>query len=106
MPSPRVVRMATGGLAVCALAISAAAVVPANAASHRAAATMPSRAYRAHDYAHGQAMSILPPGENGLVTGPQILAYEADNNNRPPHSHDQFDKYANLLYGYHGLKDS
>jgi acyl-homoserine lactone acylase PvdQ len=61
------------------------------------AAGAPSTAYRANDYADGQAMSILPPGENGLVTATQALA--AQNGQRPPGSQDQLGKYAGLLYG-------
>jgi len=60
--------------------------------------------YRANDYAHGQAMSILPPGENGLVTSDQLAAFELSGA-RPPHSQDQLAPYADLLYGYQGLSN-
>src|SRR5581483_5763536 len=106
MPRTAVRRTAGAVLATCALAISATAVAPAAASSTRPSVKLPSRAYRAHDYAHGRAMSILPPGENGLVTGPQLIAYEANHSNRPPHSQAELAKYENLLYGYHGLTDS
>src|SRR5579884_2643594 len=75
------------------------------AAPVRHPAAMPSHAYRAHDYAHGQAMSILPPGENGLVTAAQLAQYQATGR-RPPNSQDQLGKYAGLLYGYHSLTDA
>jgi hypothetical protein len=51
------------------------------------AAALPSTAYRAHDYADGQAMWILPPGENGLVNATDALA--AQNGTRPQGSQDQ-----------------
>ncbi len=69
------------------------------------AASAPSHAYRADDYAHGQAMSILPPGENGLVNPVDALKFELAGQ-RPPGSQDQLGKYANLLYGYSGLTDA
>src|SRR3982751_913139 len=99
MPRPVVIRTSTAVLATCTLAISAVSIAPASAtSSHAKPATLPSQAYRAHDYAHGQAMSILPPGENGLVTSAQLVAYGANSNNRPPHSQDQLAPYENLLY--------
>jgi acyl-homoserine lactone acylase PvdQ len=108
MPRSVVIRTATAVLATCTLAISAASIAPASATSgHAKPATLPSQAYRAHDYAHGQAMSILPPGENGLATTAQLATYESSNGaDRPPHSQDQLAPYENLLYGYQGLKDS
>ncbi|MGN6250209.1 MAG: penicillin acylase family protein [Marmoricola sp.] len=61
--------------------------------------------YRVHDYADGQAMSILPPGENGLVNATDLLTFEATQQ-RPANSQDQLGKYAGLLYGYHDLTDA
>lgn len=58
--------------------------------------------YRVHDYADGQAMSILPPGQNGLVNAVDLLTFEATKK-RPANSDDQLPKYAGLLYGYHSL---
>jgi acyl-homoserine lactone acylase PvdQ len=69
------------------------------------AATAPSHAYRAGDYADGQAMSILPPGENGLVNAVDAAKFELTGA-RPPGSQDQLSKYANLLYDYPSLTDS
>jgi acyl-homoserine lactone acylase PvdQ len=75
-----------------------------------AAAVLPTPAptpppFRAGDYADGQARSVLPPGENGLVNGPQAIEFEA-NGKRPPASDDQLGQYANLLYGAPSLTDS
>jgi acyl-homoserine lactone acylase PvdQ len=112
MSSHVIVRTATAVLAVGAIAFSATSVVPgsiAGAATSTASAPhgkLPSQAYRAGDYAHGQAMSILPPGENGSVTASQLLAYEANNNTHPANSQDQLAKYENLLYGYKTVTDS
>src|SRR5438067_12414084 len=69
-----------------------------------APAAGPSTAYRAHDYADGQAMSILPPGENGLVNAADAVAAQAGI--RPAGSNDQLGKYANLLYGAPTLTDA
>ena len=80
-----------------------ASAAPAHAASAHAAP--PSHAYRANDYADGRAMSILPPGENGLVNTTDLAQFEL-NGTRPPNSQDQLGKYDNLLYGHNGLADS
>ncbi|MGN6473081.1 MAG: penicillin acylase family protein, partial [Mycobacteriales bacterium] len=100
------VRTAVVLVASTAVAVSLAAVpAAAHSSSARAAhLALPSQAYRAGDYAHGQAMSILPPGENGTVTAAQIAAFEL-NKSRPPYSQDQLAKYENLLYGYPTLTD-
>ncbi|MGH9029282.1 MAG: penicillin acylase family protein, partial [Acidimicrobiales bacterium] len=57
------------------------------------------------DYADGDAFSILPPGENGLVDPTQLAQYEA-NGTRPSNSQDQLSKYSDLIYGFNGLSDS
>ncbi|HVU72437.1 MAG TPA: penicillin acylase family protein [Mycobacteriales bacterium] len=74
------------------------AIVPVAVASVGGAVAASGPTYRADDYADGQAMSILPPGENGLVTAAQALSTEAGGA-RAPHSQDDLDKYGNLLYG-------
>jgi acyl-homoserine lactone acylase PvdQ len=61
--------------------------------------------YQANDYAHGQAMFILPAGENGLVNATQLAQFEK-NGTRPPHSQDQLAPYENLEFGYRSLTDS
>jgi acyl-homoserine lactone acylase PvdQ len=92
------VALALAGLTTAGLAT----VVPAGSAD--ATTSAPSHAYRAGDYADGRAMSILPPGENGLVTATDAAAFEL-NGTRPPGSQDQLAKYANLLYA-HDLTDA
>ena len=52
--------------------------------------------YQANDYRG--FLNILPPGENGLVNGPQLLAYEADHSQRPPHNTDQLAMYGDLVH--------
>jgi acyl-homoserine lactone acylase PvdQ len=106
MPKMSAGRSALVVLATTAVAASLAAV-PAAAQTHSSAAhvKLPSTAYRAGDYAHGQAMSILPPGENGAVTATQLATYELTKG-RPPYSQDQLAKYENLLYGYPTLTDN
>jgi acyl-homoserine lactone acylase PvdQ len=83
------------------VALVAATFTTAQIAS---SATAPSHAYRADDYADGQAMSILPPGENGLVTVSDAAKFELLKQ-RPPASDDQLTKYENLLYGYQSVTD-
>src|SRR5512142_2259057 len=87
-PALRVLVATTIGGVAATIAVSPSAV---------AAPAAPSTSYRAHDYADGQAMSILPPGENGLVNAADALA--AQGGTRPAGSQDQLPKYANLLYG-------
>src|SRR4051794_29900594 len=48
--------------------------------------------------------NILPPGENGLVNPPQLLAFEADHSQRPPHSNDQLAMYGDLVHVAPNLK--
>ena len=68
------------------------------------AAVAPSHAYRADDYANGQAMSILPPGQNGLVNITDLVKFEASKT-RPANSQDQLGKYENLLYASNTVTD-
>ena len=65
----------------------------------------PRPAYRAADYAGGQAMYILPAGENGLVNQAQLQTF-VKTGQRPPHSQDQLGPYENLQFGYPSLTDS
>ena len=46
--------------------------------------------------------NILPPGQNGLATGPDIAEFEATGN-RPPHNSDQLQPYEDLVYAAPGL---
>src|SRR6266540_4807877 len=50
----------------------------------------------------GGFRAVLPPGANGFVNGPQLIAFEL-NGARPPHNDDQLLAYANLLHGAPGL---
>ncbi|HEY2575146.1 MAG TPA: penicillin acylase family protein, partial [Streptosporangiaceae bacterium] len=61
--------------------------------------------YRANDYAGGQAMYILPAGENGLVNQQQFLKF-VKTGKRPPNSQDQLGPYENLEFGYQSLTNS
>ncbi len=61
--------------------------------------------YRANDYADGQAMDILPAGENGLVNQQQFLKF-IKTGQRPPYSQDELAPYENLEFGYRSLTDS
>src|SRR5262249_57480059 len=54
----------------------------------------PRPVYRAGDFARGQAMFILPAGENGLVNAAQFAKFQATGQ-RPPHSQDQLAPYPN-----------
>ncbi len=85
-------------VAVAATALTLIGIAPSDAASGTGH-------YRLHDYADGQALSILPPGENGLVNTTDAAAFEATQK-RPAGSQDQLGKYADLLYGYQHLTDS
>ena len=73
-------------------------------AANGSAAYSPRPVYRAHDFARGQAMYILPAGENGLVNAAQWKKFLASRQ-RPPHSQDQLAPYENLEFGYPALTD-
>jgi acyl-homoserine lactone acylase PvdQ len=62
----------------------------------------PPPTYQAGDYAHGQALDILPAGENGLVNLAQLQQFEKTGQ-RPGHSQDQLAPYRNLEFGYRSL---
>lgn len=80
------------GAVIGALGILVAAL-PARAAGW----SPPPPTYQAGDYAGGQAMSILPAGENGLVNAAQVLQYESSGA-RPAASQDQLGPYEALAY--------
>src|SRR5207253_1084252 len=54
---------------------------------------------------YGTELNILPAGSNGLATAADIVSFEG-NGARPPHSHDQYDPYQNLMYNLGGLNDA
>jgi acyl-homoserine lactone acylase PvdQ len=102
--------MLTKGRVWCGVTIVAAGALiaagsPALGAAHGGGEYSPPPTYRAHDYAHGQAMYILPAGENGLVTLAQFERYQKTHK-RPPHSQDQLGPYKNLEFGYRSLTDA
>src|SRR5579859_1600337 len=92
------------------IAATAAGVALTTAVAPAAAATGPGGfslkpVYQAGDFSRGQAMFILPAGENGLVNAAQLAQFEATGK-RPPHSQDQLAPYQNLEFGYPSLTDS
>src|SRR3978361_2191483 len=91
--------MRVRGRAALVGVVSAMAMVGAAVgAGLPAAAEGGSSHYRQDDYADGQAMYVLPPGENGLVNAADALQFETTGK-RPAASDDQLSQYANLLYG-------
>jgi acyl-homoserine lactone acylase PvdQ len=90
---------------LAAAASVAVTLVPSVGPGSAGAATSVSTAYRANDYADGRAMSILPPGENGLVNAVDAVNFELLGK-RPANSQDQLGKYQNLLYGASSLSDA
>jgi acyl-homoserine lactone acylase PvdQ len=67
-----------------------------------AAAANAVQPYGANDA--GGFRNVLPPGENGLDTLPQVLGYKSSGT-VPPHFKDQQPLYENLLYGSPTLTD-
>ena len=53
----------------------------------------------------GGFRNVLPPGENGLGTIPDVFAFRATGTT-PPHYADQQPLYENLVYGAPGLTDA
>jgi acyl-homoserine lactone acylase PvdQ len=101
-------RTATCLLSVCAVGLTGALAGGAAGAAAPAAgsaAGLPSQAYRAGDFAHGHAMSILPAGENGAVTQAQFPGV-LTKSSFPPHSQDQLGRYEHLLYHSSSVTDS
>src|SRR3954447_19204043 len=82
---------------VAVLTATALSVAAFGAGGSARAASSPNR-YRAGDYADGQAMYILPPGENGLVNASDALQFETTGQ-RPAASDDQLMQYSDLIYG-------
>ena len=50
----------------------------------------------------GGFRAVLPPGTNGFVNGPQLLAFQATGA-RPPHNDDQLGPYRDLVFESPGL---
>ena len=89
--------------AVVAIAVTAAGAPALGSTGTGGFSLQP--AYQLNDYAHGQAMDILPAGENGLVNAAQFQRLQKTGQ-RPPHSQDQLAPYENLEFGYPSLTDS
>ena len=90
------------GLVAILSAVALAAVAVGAGGSARAADSP--NTYRQDDFADGQAMYVLPPGENGLVNATDALQFETTGK-RPAASDDQLSQYADLLYGAPTLTD-
>jgi acyl-homoserine lactone acylase PvdQ len=104
MPAHRAFARRRRTLTATAVVIAGATVVTL-AGGGTASGDAVSTTYRADDYANGQAMSILPPGENGLVNATDATLFEALGQ-RPAASQDQLGKYSSLEYGYPSLTDA
>lgn len=83
-------RRRAAGVVVAAVAVLAATVTPAATAT-----TTPTT-----------ALSILPPGEDGLVNGAQVIQYEANGSGLSPAAQDQLAPYAALPYATSTLDGS
>ena len=101
----RVIRGRRTFIAAAVTASACLTAATATSASAVPASYSPPPTYQASDYGGGQVMSILPPGENGLVNAAQLAQYEATGA-RPAASNDQLGPYSNLLYGYPSLTDA
>jgi acyl-homoserine lactone acylase PvdQ len=88
-----------------AVAIALSLAAPPALATPGTGGYSPPPTYRADDFAAGQAMDILPAGENGLVNEAQFKRFEKTGQ-RPPFSQDQLAPYENLEFGYRSLTDS
>jgi acyl-homoserine lactone acylase PvdQ len=117
MPRRALFRRATAVIAV-AVTATAAALVASPVSGARAFAPGPDRAgasaaapdsvdtssFAAGDYCLGECADILPPGQNGNATLVEVLANQSLGT-LPRHSGDQLGKYADLVYGYAGLRE-
>ncbi|WP_428964623.1 penicillin acylase family protein [Micromonospora fluostatini] len=99
--APRRLLAAATAAGVAALLV--AVPTPAPAAAPTTAAPAAASAFAATDYCLGECAEILPPGQNGNATLVEILGNQALGT-LPRHSADQLGKYADLVYGYAGLR--
>ncbi|MFV2101183.1 penicillin acylase family protein [Micromonospora sp. LOL_024] len=105
--SHRLFAGATTAVAVAALlvAVPTTATAPASAGTPATAlAANVANAFAGNDYCLGECSEILPPGQNGNATLVEILGNQAFGT-FPRHSADQLDRYADLVYGYAGLRE-
>jgi hypothetical protein len=80
-------------------------VITAPTAALVAPPAPPAAAAAPDDFCQQQCLDILTPGQNGNATLVDILAHQLLGT-RPPHSADQLDPYARLVYNYAGLTDA
>jgi acyl-homoserine lactone acylase PvdQ len=66
----------------------------------------PAPVFRANDFGGGRLGYVDPPGEDGLVNAAELAQAQAPGGRPPAHSRDQTPLYADLLYGFRGLRDS
>jgi acyl-homoserine lactone acylase PvdQ len=97
--------VAVTAAAALALAGSPALATTSQPARDAAGAYSPPPTYQARDYARGQAMDILPAGENGLVNLTQLRRFERTGK-RPANSQDELGPYASLVFGAKTLTDA
>ncbi|MEV6814682.1 penicillin acylase family protein, partial [Micromonospora sp. NPDC051296] len=102
----RLLAGATTAIAVAASLVAVPTTATATTGSAAAPSTLATNvatAFAANDYCLGECSEILPPGQNGNATLVEILGNQAFGT-LPRHSADQLDKYADLVYGYAGLR--
>lgn len=98
--------MTRSRIALVATAFSVAGAMSASSSSAAPGGwTPPQPSYQLHDAADGDAMQILPAGENGLVNATQLLSFEATGA-RPAASEDQQAPYTSLLWHDRGLSNA
>jgi acyl-homoserine lactone acylase PvdQ len=83
--------------------VAATALVALLLGSAQASAAPQAQPYGAHDA--GGFRNVLPAGENGFATLPQIVDF-LSTGARPPHSADQIGMYRDLAYSTPGLAKS
>ncbi|MER7168801.1 penicillin acylase family protein [Micromonospora sp. NPDC000207] len=91
---------AAGAAQTTAAAVTRAARVAPAAASP----INPGNGFAANDHCLGECSEILPPGQNGNATLVDILGNQTLGT-LPRHSADQLGTYADLVYGYAGLRE-
>ncbi|MEV2239431.1 penicillin acylase family protein [Micromonospora sp. NPDC049891] len=100
----RLLAGATTAAAVAALLVAVPTTATATDSTASTLAADVASAFAADDYCLGECSEILPPGQNGNATLVEILGNQALGT-LPRHSADQLDKYADLVYGYAGLRE-
>ncbi|MEU4715711.1 penicillin acylase family protein [Micromonospora purpureochromogenes] len=86
------------------LTVSPTAPAAAAPAATNAATNATTSGFAAGDHCLGECSDILPPGQNGNATLVEVLANQALGT-LPRHAGDQLGRYADLVYGYAGLRE-